>query len=215
MTKERPNFNSLLEIIETLLGPEGCPWDREQCLHTLHRDLLEETHEVIEAIEEGDGEGIEEELGDLLFLVLFLGKLGERDGVLSMERIVERAREKFVHRHPHVFGEAEVRDAADVLEQWEERKKLEKSQRERKSVLDGIPKGLPALARAQKMAKKMAKLGYAFAGVQGESKEGVIVNRLFDIAQEAMDNEIDAETAFLSHLFLEEKEFRLKEQKPK
>lgn len=146
-------FNKLSEVLDRLLGPEGCPWDKEQTLMSLRPFVLEEACEVIEAIDSGDDENLVEELGDLLFNILFLCKLAEKEGRFTTDAMIKGITKKLIARHPHVFEGKKLETAEAVIQQWEQIKKEEKN--ERKSPLDGIPKGLPALARAYKVAGKM------------------------------------------------------------
>lgn len=151
-------FKKLLDTSDVLLGPEGCPWDRDQTLVSMRQSILEEACEVIEAIDEGDDHDLIEELGDLMYNIVFFSKLAEKEGRFSTPDPIMRIREKLVNRHPHVFGDKKIHDAAGVAAQWEEIKKVEKSDRE--SLMDGIPLGLPALARAYKVAGQMDKANY-------------------------------------------------------
>lgn len=119
-------FDELKDVIEKLLAPNGCPWDREQTLMTMRKSLLEETKEVIEAIDLNDNEKIEEELGDLFFNVLFMSRLAEKEGRCTIGAILKHIIAKLIRRHPHVFGDAKVETAEDVIKQWNEIKKSEK-----------------------------------------------------------------------------------------
>lgn len=144
-------FDELLRIADKLLGSEGCPWDREQTLATLQPYLLEETHELLEAIDLRDTEKMKEELGDLLYTLIFIAKLGEKEGGFDLASSIRSVGEKLIRRHPHIFGELKVESPEEVMQNWEEIKRLEG----RKNPVIGIPPSLPALARAQKVIQKM------------------------------------------------------------
>jgi nucleoside triphosphate diphosphatase len=146
------------EVIERLRAPGGCPWDREQTHQTLAPYLLEETYELLEAINSGDEASLREELGDVLLQVfIHCAIAAEKEGGFDIGDVAEQVRLKMIHRHPHVFGDVEVTGAADVVVNWEKLKSVEKKSRE--SLLDGVPKTLPALAYAQAIQKRPARLG--------------------------------------------------------
>ncbi|MEO1369226.1 MAG: nucleoside triphosphate pyrophosphohydrolase [Acidobacteriota bacterium] len=150
-------------MIARLRAPDGCPWDRQQTIADLRAYVVEEAHEVAAAIDGGDRGALREELGDLLFQVVFLGRLGEEEGTFSLAEVVEGIRRKMVDRHPHVFGDAPaLRDSADVARAWE-RRKLERS----KSLLAGVPASLPALTGAYRLTQKAAGVGFDWASVEG------------------------------------------------
>ena len=148
-------FDALLEITEALHGPKGCPWDKEQTFQSLRPYILEEAHELLEAVDADDTKMMVEELGDVLFQVVFLGKLGQKTGRFTLEDVCKNVSEKLVRRHPHVFGEVEAHSSKEVLKHWERIKGEEK--KERKHPLEGIPKTLGALARTQKIIEKMSR----------------------------------------------------------
>lgn len=149
-------FSKLLEIIERLLGPDGCPWDREQTLNSMRSSVLEEVYEVIHAIESNNEGEIKEELGDLFFNVVFLSKLGEKEKLFRLNEVLTSINEKLIRRHPHVFGEVKELKTEEVLAQWN-KIKIEEKSKKTTSPLDEIPKGLPALLRAKKMLKILKK----------------------------------------------------------
>jgi len=155
----------LVEIMRRLLAPDGCPWDREQTLETLRPYLIEETYEVIEAMAENDPAHHCEELGDLLFQIVFQSALRRQSGEFDIDAVVAGISDKLVRRHPHVFGTAEGVDTSEkVLAQWDQIKAAEKPARKR--VLDGIPMG-PALVRAQKIGSRCGKVGFDWPGWEG------------------------------------------------
>lgn len=167
-TKDRYSFAELLEIMDRLLSETGCPWDREQTLETLKGYLLEETYEVLEAIDEGDPEHHREELGDLLFQVVFQTAIRKREERFTMDDVVTSIAQKLVRRHPHVFGDEEARSAGRVRDRWGELKKEEAVLRgERRRTLDGVPASLPALLRATRTTQKAAGVGFDWESPAG------------------------------------------------
>lgn len=148
----------LLTIITTLRSENGCPWDRKQTPETFHPYILEEYHELVQAIREEDPEEIVGELGDLIFLVVFVACMYEQQGLTTVRDIVNGVADKMVRRHPHVFGNVHVSSSEEVIENWSRVKASEESIRKRESLLDGIPRSLPALKRAQKLARRAAKV---------------------------------------------------------
>jgi len=159
---DHERFGKLVEIMGQLRDPGGCPWDREQDWGTLRGYLLEECHEAIEALDAGDLRGLCEELGDLLLQIVFLSRLAQEEGAFTARDVVRGIVEKMIRRHPHVFGDEHAADSEEVLRNWERIKKAEKAERgeRRPSVLDGLPAGLPALARAQRLGEKAARVGF-------------------------------------------------------
>lgn len=157
---QKPTFDisPLVDIIKTLREPGGCPWDIAQTHESIRKNLIEETYEVLEAIDLEDSELLCEELGDLLMQVVFHARMSEEAGDFSMQDVIDNVVEKLVRRHPHVFGEVQANDAGAALMSWEAVKKEEKQYR--KSILDGVPQGLPALMSAQKLQSKAAKVGF-------------------------------------------------------
>lgn len=171
-------FNNLLKIMSKLRGKKGCPWDKEQTTESLKPFLIEEAYEVIEAIDEKSPEKMKEELGDLLLQVVFHAQLAKERKEFDMEDILETLEEKLIRRHPHVFGDASYEDAKEVLVQWEKIKKEEKANSKRESMLDSVPKELPALLRAHRLQDKASRVGFdwkhindVFAKVEEEIKE--------------------------------------------
>jgi MazG family protein len=205
-------FKSLINTLDRLLAPDGCPWDREQTMQSMRHSLVDETYEVIEAIDLNDNRQMEEELGDLLFNVVFLCKLAEKEGRFTLQDALKHIVAKLIRRHPHIFGEGQLKTSEDVLKQWEQIKQIEKKG-ERHSVLDGIPKDLPALARAQEMAKKLKKLHFTSqADPQTFSVEEQTGELLWNSVQEIAKQGIQAEQALRRRLAQIESEFRKWEQ---
>jgi len=152
----------LLDIMDKLRDPGGCPWDREQTLRSLTPYLLEEAHEVIEAIEAGDSAHHKEELGDLLFQVVFQARIAREEGKFDFAQVCDAISEKLTRRHPHVFGDVSVSGSREVVKNWERIKadeRREKGQAER-SAVGGVPVALPALVRAERLAEKAGAVGF-------------------------------------------------------
>ena len=149
-----------------LRSPTGCPWDREQDHLTLRFHAVEEVYELIDAIEANDDHELAEELGDLLLQVVFHCQLGQERGAFDFEKVVRHITDKLIRRHPHVFGKTKVKNVDEVWANWEKIKRAEKqgTNHERASALDGIPKHLPALLRAEKLVKKARKAELLRAG---------------------------------------------------
>jgi tetrapyrrole methylase family protein/MazG family protein len=152
-------FDDLLNIMRRLRGPGGCPWDAEQTHESLTRYLLEETYEVIEAIDAKSPEHLKEELGDLLLQPVFHAAIAEEAGDFDMADVVRTLCDKLVRRHPHVFGDLKISDSDAQVENWERIKKAEKGE-ERPSALSGVPPHLPALLKAQKITEKASRVGF-------------------------------------------------------
>jgi MazG family protein len=181
-------LNNLLAIADQLLGSEGCPWDREQTFFTLQPYLLEETHELIEAIDSQNPVKISEELGDVLYALVFIAKLGEKDQSFTLSQSIKTVADKLIRRHPHIFGDKKISSTDDVVANWEEVKKKEG----KKSPIADIPPTLPALARAQKVIHKLRRQKSALL------EEGIsddMGQRLWDLVKEAESQGIDAESA--------------------
>jgi len=152
------DFNELLNIMEKLRSEKGCPWDKEQTRESLKPFIIEESYELIEAIEGGDPENIKEELGDLLFQIVFQCQIAKEKNDFEMPDVIEKISEKMIARHPHVFGKAIYKTTDEVLLHWEEQKKREG--KIRTSILEGVPETLPALLRAYRLQNRAAQVGF-------------------------------------------------------
>lgn len=159
MTTQQHTFDDLLDIMRKLRAPGGCPWDAEQTHESLTRYLLEETYEVIEAIDEQSPQHLKEELGDLLLQPVFHAAIAEEAGTFTMNEVISTLCDKLIRRHPHVFGDLEIKDSEAQVENWEKIKKLEKGD-ERPSALSGVPEHLPALLKAHKISEKASRVGF-------------------------------------------------------
>ncbi|MDQ6746676.1 MAG: nucleoside triphosphate pyrophosphohydrolase [Candidatus Dormibacteraeota bacterium] len=157
----------MLEVIEALRAPEGCPWDREQTQRTLRPYLLEETYELLEAIDSADDDEITEELGDVLLQVFMHHAIGQEEGRFTIADVAQHATAKMINRHPHVFGDVEAATAEQVLSNWEGLKSKESRKRGRVSALEGAPRTLPALAWALSLQKRAARVGFDWPDQEG------------------------------------------------
>jgi len=163
-------FSTLKEIVAVLRGPEGCPWDREQTHQSLRKYLLEESYEVLETIDDDDPDAMCEELGDLLLQIMLHAQIAAEEGYFTVEDVVATLSEKLIRRHPHVFGDTTAEDAEQVVANWQQIKAEEKAAKGEDqadtSLLEGIPRGLPALMVAYKLQKKAAQVGFDWDNVE-------------------------------------------------
>ncbi len=194
MTPENAGFDTLMELMRRLRGPGGCPWDAEQTHESLKRYLLEETYEVMEAIDADSTPMLREELGDLLLQVVFHAVIAEERGEFDIDDIIETLNDKLIRRHPHVFADLKVKDIEQLIENWEKIKRMEKGTG-RQSVLSGVPSHLPALLKAQNISEKAARVGFdwshadqVFAKVLEELKE--FEETMLEGDQERMEAEL-------------------------
>ena len=154
------SFDRLAAVMDRLRDPGGCPWDREQTVQTLAPYFLEEAYEVVDAIAEGDRDKLCEELGDLLIQIVFVARIAREQGWFDIDRVCESIADKMIRRHPHVFGDREVSNSDEVMQNWEDIKSDERSGESSSSVLDGVPSSLPALLKAFRMTEKAAAVGF-------------------------------------------------------
>lgn len=189
-------FDDLVAVADRLLGPGGCSWDHKQTFFSLQPYVLEEAHEVVEAVDGQKDEEIIEELGDLLYVVLFYAKLAEKEKKFSLSDILIAIREKAVRRHPHVFAAVEVKDDEEIIKNWEKIKKEEQGKSQRKHALEGIPDQLPLLAKAQKMCKIFKKQGFSPVSCLEKNKEQELADSLWQLVEKASQEGIDLESAF-------------------
>ncbi len=185
--KDRYTFEDLKNIMKELR--QKCPWDKKQTHDSLKKYLIEETYEVIDAIEKRDWQALKEELGDLLLQPIFHARIAEEEGRFNIDDVIDHLCKKLIKRHPHVFGEEKAKTAEEVLKNWEKRK-IE----ERKSVLEGVPKHLPALMRAEKLQKKASKVGFDWNDFE-EVKEKVFEewNEFWSAVEKGDKREIEHE----------------------
>jgi XTP/dITP diphosphohydrolase len=215
--KTKSALNELLAVMARLRSPQGCPWDREQDHMTLRCHAVEEVYELIDAIEAGDDQEMAEELGDLLLQVVFHCQLAGERGTFDFEAVARRITDKLVRRHPHVFGSVKVKDVDEVWANWEKIKTAEKhgTRHARPSALDGIPKHLPALLRAEKLLKKArkAKLPAGTAPRQKPRTKTALAAALFALVQAAQDRGWSAEELLRGEIARQERALRRLEQK--
>ena len=159
-TKTRYDFDDLVVLVELLRSEEGCPWDREQDHHSIRKDLIEDTYEVIEAIDNNDPDLLAEELGDLLLQIVLHARIEQEEGRANFERVAQGVCRKMIHRHPHVFGEGKADTVAQVLTNWEKIKSEEKARSTVTDQLRAVPRQLPALMRAAKVGKKATGMDF-------------------------------------------------------
>jgi len=226
MKKKSPAIDDLLKVMARLRSPKGCPWDREQNHKSLRWHAVEEVYELMDAIDAGDNHEMVEELGDLLLQVVFHCQLARERGAFSFENVARHITDKLVRRHPHVFGKLKVKDVDEVWANWEKIKHAEKhgTRHARPSALDGIPKYLPALLRAEKLIKKARKsnlLGKYTAGpsldaaasLYSKTPKRAIEQNLFALVEFAQMMGWQAEELLQNEIKRREKIFRRKEAK--
>lgn len=165
MKEQGRSLPRLAKLMARLRGPQGCPWDRKQTLQNLKVYLIDEAYEVLQAVDSGDPQLLCEELGDLLFQIVFMARLAQEQGAFDLEEVICRIEEKMIRRHPHVFGSATASTPQEVLDQWEVIKNFE-GKPASTSSLSGIPEDLPALYRAYRLGLKAAKVGFDWSGPQ-------------------------------------------------
>ncbi|MCC7373834.1 MAG: MazG family protein [Verrucomicrobiales bacterium] len=195
-SRRLPSIRQLIDVMAILRSPEGCPWDREQDHVTLRYHAVEEVYELLDAIEARDDHEMGEELGDLLLQVVFHCQLGRERKAFDFDSVCQRLVDKLVRRHPHVFGDIQVRDVDEVWANWDKIKRAEKvgTRHERPSALDGIPRKLPALMRAEKLVKKARKAGLAPKSSDRPSRSrSAVARELFDLVAMAQAHGWSAE----------------------
>ena len=212
--KKNSAINNLLKVMAKLRSPAGCPWDREQNHMTLRYHAVEEVYELMDAIEAGDDHEMQEELGDLLLEVVFHCQLARERGAFDFDKVARHITDKLIRRHPHVFGDLKVKDVDQVWANWERIKKAEKhgTRHARPSALDGVPRHLPALLRAEKLARKARQAGLSIIK-KGESgpKKSQIGRALFDVAAYAQARGWSAEELLREATGKIERELRRRE----
>jgi MazG family protein len=214
--QKQPAIKALIKVMARLRSPSGCPWDREQDHLSLRWHAVEEVYELVDAIEAGDDHELEEELGDLLLQIVFHCQLASERGAFDFEKVARTITEKLIRRHPHVFGKLKVKDVDQVWANWEKIKRAEKigTHRARPSALDGIPKHLPALMRAEKLLKKAhrAKLvDETSADVTNTRSKAALARELFEIARYAQSRGWSAEELLRSETTRRERVWRRRE----
>src|SRR5579884_2344482 len=215
MPKKTKAIDDLLRVMARLRSPTGCPWDREQDHRTLRWHAVEEVYELMDAIEAGDDHEMAEELGDLLLQVVFHCQMAKERGAFDFETVTRHIVDKLIRRHPHVFGDAKAHTVDAVWAQWEQIKKAEKkgTRHERASALDGIPKHLPALMRAEKLVKKARKANLIQMKNNGKSSKASVARELFELARYAQQRGWSAEDLLHGEVRKHERAWRKQENK--
>ncbi len=171
MPESQDYFRQLVELMDVLRGPGGCPWDKEQTPETLMPMLIEEAYEVLDALDKGDPDELCEELGDLLFQIIFQSRIAQEEGAFDAYEVCRRVHQKMVGRHPHIFGEESFEDAQELLKAWEDIKSAEKAaagnSAVRGSLLEGIPNKLPAMYKTLQMTEKASRVGFDWSNLEG------------------------------------------------
>lgn len=211
--KKKQPIEELRAIMTRLRAPDGCPWDQVQDHKSIRLNAVEEAYELVDAIEAGDDSEMLEELGDLLLQVVFHAQMADERGAFDFDDITQTITDKLIRRHPHVFGDAKVKDVNGVWNQWDAIKQTEKAgtANERESVFDGIPRHLPALMRAHEVAKKGRKHRLLPKGRRGGTKRA-LGEGLFRLAQKAQANGWQAEALLRAETERREKALRKKEK---
>jgi MazG family protein len=184
-------FPRIVSVMQRLLAPGGCPWDREQTFASLRKYVLEEACEVIDAIDSGRHDLLREELGDLLLQVVFQSELARSQAGFAIDDVVEGIVSKLVRRHPHVFGDGTAKDADEVLTNWE---RIKAEEKKGAGILSGVPRSLPALTRAQRMGEKVSRVGFDWESAEGSRAKVAEELRELDLAAKEGDKDgIEAE----------------------
>lgn len=210
------SLETFQNLVAHLRSPEGCPWDREQTHQTLRSNLLEETYEVLKALDEKDKEGLVEELGDLLLQIVLHSQISNEEGDFSLAEVIQGIHKKIVHRHPHVFQDTRIKDAKGVIRKWEELKSIERIENGKgvdQGILDSVPKLMPALSLAQEYQKRAARIGFDWPDIKPvvekvyeelaemeaaptkARKEEELGDLLFAVVNLVRWNDVDAESA--------------------
>ncbi len=214
--KTRSPIHKLLDVMAKLRAPDGCPWDREQDHKSIRLHAIEEVYELIDAIEAKDDVEMAEELGDLLLQVVFHCQLAKERGAFDFEQVVGHITEKLIRRHPHVFAAVQVKNVDEIWANWEHIKRAEKkgTAHDRPSALDGIPKRLPALMRAEKLIKKARKAKLLAEAAKPERKpsRANLASELFELAQLAQENGWSPEELLREEIKKRERKFRKQEK---
>jgi tetrapyrrole methylase family protein/MazG family protein len=211
LPEDLKKFDTLVEIIARLRAPDGCPWDKEQTHQSLRASLISECYEVLEALDKGDAAKLCEELGDLLLQIVLHAQIAKDDGEFEINDVIESIATKIIRRHPHIFGTAKVKNAEEVMHNWEALKKAERDEGE--SMLAGVPKDMPALAYAYEISRRAVRVGFEWENIEGvidkmaeeikeikdaaslEEKEREYGDLLFTLVNVARWEGVDAESA--------------------
>lgn len=200
-TNEKYTFSELVDIIAALRAPGGCPWDREQTHESIRKSVIEEAYELVEAIDGKNPSKIADESGDVLLQVVLHAQIAKDNDEYDINDVTDAISRKMIHRHPHVFGDASVKDSDDVLNKWDAIKRADRSQRSIADELRGISAYIPTLMRAQKIRKKAIKAGFNHTAADVSAETEYEFGRLlFDIAAAAGEHGIDPEVALSGYI---------------
>jgi tetrapyrrole methylase family protein/MazG family protein len=180
-------FQHLIDIIAKLRGENGCPWDKKQTHASLREYLLEESYEALEALDQGDNHKLCQELGDVLLQIMLHSQIAAEKGEFTLEEVIENINQKLIRRHPHIFGDVQVKDAEEVTRNWEAIKQQERQPQE--SMLDSLPKQLPALAYSQDIQRRVAQVGFDWENIEG------VIEKLAEEVQELKQSVTQTEKA--------------------
>lgn len=201
LKKGKYTFDELVDIIAALRAPGGCPWDREQTHKSIRKSVIEEAYEMVEAIDGGKPEKIADESGDVLLQVVLHAQIAKDSGEYDINDVTDAISRKMIHRHPHVFGEVNVKTSDEVRDRWDAIKRADRKQSSISDELRGVSAYIPSLMRAQKICKKAKKAGYEHKPQATEFKTEEELGRLlFDIAAAAGDIGIDPEVALSGYI---------------
>lgn len=198
LNKESFDFNDLVEIMKYLRAPDGCPWDKVQTHESIRSNLIEETYEVVEAIDNKDSELLKEELGDVLLQVVFHSEMSAEEDEFDINDVINGVCKKLIERHPHVFGDVEAENSEDALKSWDNVKMSSKSQKKQSEAMDSVSKALPSLMRAEKIQKKAAKVGFDWDSVDGALDK--IVEETDELKEAIKRNDCDLQSEELGDL---------------
>lgn len=218
VAEEKHDFDSLCLLVELLRSKEGCMWDREQDHKSIRSDIIEETYEVVEAIDTDDMTLLREELGDVLFQIMFHSQIEREKGTFDINDVIGDVIDKMILRHPHVFGEVNVKNSGEILDNWDKIKQVEKSRLTLRETLEAVPKQYPALLRAKKVVKKARKGGMepavseesleelagALKYVKGEARSRILTEIIFTcVALSEEGDDLEKDLSFRVNKFIE------------
>ena len=187
MTENKSNIKRLIDIVEKLRSPEGCPWDKEQTHSSLKGNMIEEAYEAIDAIDSENAENLKEELGDVLLQVVLHAKIASEEGRFNIDDVAKVISDKLIRRHPHVFADVDVKNSDEVIVNWEKIKQQEKP--ERTSAISGVSKSKPALMAAYQLSKKAVKVGFEWPNI--DSLWECLESEIEEFKQETKGSEIN------------------------
>ncbi len=200
LKKEKYTFEDFVEIIGRLRAPDGCPWDREQTHESIRKNLVEEAYELVEAIDSKNPEKIADESGDVLLQVVLHAQIAKDNGEYDINDVTDAVSRKMIHRHPHVFGDVNVKNSDEVVDNWAAIKRADREQKTVADELKGVSKYIPTLMRAQKIYKKAIKSGYEYQADATDKGETEIGKMIFDIAAACAKKGVDPEIALSGYI---------------